>query len=195
MINNDIKILSDAIVYDKAVAPDNTVFVTNDLALKNIANCYFGNDSIESIPVQPNNYKGYIEVMPTEEELNIFYGDPTKNIFNLHINEYIIIKNYIGEIIDIRIWDGNEYKYIREPIFDSDWFGAIAPYKNDVYQKLAFDCLTRNQLSMLRGPAGSGKSMLALGYLMHLLEHNKIDKIIVLCNTVATADSAKLGLI
>lgn len=46
---------------------------------------------------------------------------------------------------------------------------------------------------MVKGPAGTGKTFLSLGYLMHLLEKGKIDKIIVFCNTVATKNSAKLG--
>ena len=39
-ITNDMKILACAIAYDTTVHPDETVFVTNDLALKNIANLY-----------------------------------------------------------------------------------------------------------------------------------------------------------
>lgn len=48
-ISNDMKILATAISYDKKVHPDETVFVTNDRALKHIANVFFGSDSIESI--------------------------------------------------------------------------------------------------------------------------------------------------
>ena len=48
-INNDLKILACAFDYDCNVHPDETVFVTNDLALKAIANCFFGEDSIESV--------------------------------------------------------------------------------------------------------------------------------------------------
>ena len=47
-ISNDSKILATAIAYDKEVHPDEVVFVTNDRALKHIANVFFGNDSIES---------------------------------------------------------------------------------------------------------------------------------------------------
>lgn len=46
---------------------------------------------------------------------------------------------------------------------------------------------------MVRGPAGSGKTLLSLGCLFDKLEHHKIDKIIVFCNTVATKGSARLG--
>ena len=46
---------------------------------------------------------------------------------------------------------------------------------------------------MVKGPAGSGKTYLSLGFLMSKLERHQIDKIIVFCNTVATKNSAKLG--
>jgi predicted ribonuclease YlaK len=46
---------------------------------------------------------------------------------------------------------------------------------------------------MIKGPAGAGKSHLAIGYLFYLLEKGKIDKIIIFCNTIATKNAAKLG--
>jgi len=46
---------------------------------------------------------------------------------------------------------------------------------------------------MVKGPAGSGKTMISLAYLMSELEKGNLDKIIVFCNTIATANSAKLG--
>ena len=48
-INNDLRILATAFDYDYFIHPDETVFVTNDLALQAIANCFFGEDSIESV--------------------------------------------------------------------------------------------------------------------------------------------------
>ena len=45
---NDTQILATAIAYDKEVHPDEVVFVTNDRALKHIANVFFGADSIIS---------------------------------------------------------------------------------------------------------------------------------------------------
>ena len=49
-ISDDMRILADAYQYDLNVRPDETIFVTNDLCLKHIANCFFGEDSIISIP-------------------------------------------------------------------------------------------------------------------------------------------------
>ena len=48
-INNDLKILATACHYDTYNRPDETIFVTNDLALKSIANLFFGEDSIKSV--------------------------------------------------------------------------------------------------------------------------------------------------
>ena len=48
-VNNDLRILACAFNYDYYIHPDERVFVTNDLALKAIANCFFGEDSIESV--------------------------------------------------------------------------------------------------------------------------------------------------
>lgn len=47
-ISNDTKILATAIAYDEKVHPDEVTFVTNDRALKHIANIFFGKDSIET---------------------------------------------------------------------------------------------------------------------------------------------------
>ena len=46
---------------------------------------------------------------------------------------------------------------------------------------------------MIQGPAGSGKTLLSLGFLFNQLEKGRINKIIVFCNTVAAKDAAKLG--
>lgn len=48
-INNDTKILASAIFCDKNLYPDNLEFITNDLSLYNMANLYFGTDSISAI--------------------------------------------------------------------------------------------------------------------------------------------------
>jgi predicted ribonuclease YlaK len=66
--------------------------------------------------------------------------------------------------------------------------------KGDIYQQFVCDSFLNNKITMVKGPAGSGKTLLSLGFLFDQLEHGKIDKIIVFCNTVATKDSARLGL-
>ena len=48
-ITNDTKILATAIDYDNKVHPDEVIFVTNDLALKAIANLFFGDGMLASV--------------------------------------------------------------------------------------------------------------------------------------------------
>lgn len=193
-ITNDIKILATALDYDKKCHPDETIFVTNDLALKNIANTFFGSDSIESVIEEKDEYGGYKEVYLSEEEMSYFYEHFFENTYDLLTNEYIVIhEQTTGAVVDALCWTGEQYNTLRYGNFQSEHFGIIKPMKDDIYQVLAADSLIRNKITMLKGPAGTGKTILSLGYLMYKLEQGKIDKIIVFCNTVATMNSAKLG--
>lgn len=63
----------------------------------------------------------------------------------------------------------------------------------DAYQLMAMDSLLNNKITLLKGAAGTGKSLLALTYLFDRLDRGKISKIVIFCNTVATQGSAKLG--
>ena len=193
-ITNDMKILACAIAYDNAVHPDETVFVTNDLALKNIANLFFGNDSIESVDEdEVDDYTGYKEIHMSEEAMIEFYSNPNENLYDLRVNEYAIIYNSDGLVVEKVCWTGEGYRRLDYSTFKSKNFGEVKPMQGDVYQALAADSLTNNKITMLKGPAGTGKTMLSLGFLMSRLDRGKIDKIIVFCNTVATKNSAKLG--
>lgn len=192
-LNNDMKIIYSAIYYDITKHPDETVFVTNDIAQKIIANTYFGFDCLDSVKIEKDNYTGYIEVIPTEAELIKFYEDASINRWNAYRGQYVIIKNNQNEVIDLRCWDGTSYRYLNNQTINSKWFGKLHPMNGDIYQKMAFDCLHNNQLTVLRGSAGVGKSLMGLAYLFHLLETYQIDKIYIFCNPVATKDSAKLG--
>ena len=193
-INNDLRILACAFNYDYTQHPDETIFVTNDLALKAIANCFFGEDSIESVnEEQLDQYTGFKEIQLSDQELSNLYSNLNYNWFDLYINEYVIIKDCGGSLVDRLCWTGETHRRLNYKDFQSHWFGSIRPIKGDTYQMLLADSLSNNQITMVKGPAGSGKTYMSLGYLMYQLENHKIDKIIVFCNTVATKDSAKLG--
>lgn len=105
-LTNDTMILSDAIHANNALYPDEVIFVTNDLALRHIANLFFGNDMLESTEEDNDDYTGYKEICINDEELANFYAEPSFNYFNLLIGEYLVLKNQEGEVIDLRKWDG-----------------------------------------------------------------------------------------
>lgn len=193
-ITDDARILSDAIFANNTdLYRDRIVFVTNDLSLKHIANLFFGSGMIESVEEETDDYTGYKEVIANDDTLISFYNDTTCNHFDLMVGEYLILKNSEGEVIDVRVWTGNGHRHIKYNEFNSLWFGKIKPYEKDIYQKLLFDSLMSNKITMVKGPAGSGKTLISLGYLMSKLDKGDLDKVIVFCNTVATANSAKLG--
>lgn len=191
-INNDTKILSDAYFADtNKPYLDRIIFVTNDLALKNIANLLFADTQLESIEEERDLYTGYKDIIASENEIEDFYNNSNINYFNLLENEYLILRNQLEDIIDLRVWRDGQYNYLQAKPFNSKLFGRVIPHDN--YQKMAFDSLRNNQATMLRGRSGSGKTLLSLAYLFQELEQHNIDKIIMFVNPVAAINSAKLG--
>lgn len=191
-ITDDSKILSTAIEFK--LAHPNTIFITNDLSLKAMANLFFDKSHIQSIDEELiDEYKGYVEITMSDAEMADFYSNQYENIYNLHINEYLIIRDKDNNIVDKVCYTGDGYRPISFGNFDSTQFGKVKPMKDDPYQALFADSLINNTITMVRGPAGSGKTYLSLAFLMSQFERGCIDKIIVFCNTIATKNSAKLG--
>ena len=194
-VTNDSKIAYSAYnTFFKRYISDG-IFITSDLCCKKIADT-FGLKTEFSIEPKDDDYCGYLEVKFNDDALAHFYGNilpVNDNCFDLLTNQYLLIKDESGKVIDKYCWTGETFRPIPFCSVKSDTFGKIVPFNGDPYQQVALDCLENNQITMLRGPAGSGKSYLAFGYMFQLLEKGKIDKIIIFCNTVATKGSAKLG--
>ena len=192
IINNDTKILACCCDYQKNHPKKQISFITNDLCLKHIAHIILG-PKVESVKDDSDSYAGYKEVYMTDDEMTDFYQNFNRNLYNLQINEYLIIYNEDYEIADTLCWTGENYRQLTFGNFDSEYFGKVKPLKNDIYQSLVADSFLNNKITLVKGPAGSGKTFLSMAFLLHQLSKNKIDKIIVFCNTVATKNSAKLG--
>lgn len=190
-ITEDTRILATAIAVQKTEYYD-LVFITNDICLKTLAKLFF--NKVESVVEQKDDYRGYIEKILTEEEMAEFYSNPQDNQFNLLVNQYlIIISATTKQPVDTLCWTGQDYRRLKYLNCESKWFGKIKPKTGDLQQAMVLDSLANNKLTLIKGPAGSGKTFLSLGFLMYMLEHGKISKIVVFCNTIATKNSAKLG--
>ena len=192
MPNNDSRIIAAAYLYNNSIEP--ILFATNDLACKAIA------ESIGLTVTYDNSdeeeYTGYKLIEMNDEELANFYinQQENQNSYGLLENQYIIIKSKDeNKIIDKYKWAGGEYHTIPFLKEESIYLGKFVPKNGDIYQQLALDSLNSNQITVMRGPAGSGKSLAAMARLMSLLEKNKIDKIIIFCNTVPVRGAARLG--
>ena len=85
--NNDMKIIIDAKTLNEPVE-----FITKDLSCKNLASAYKLN--VNYIKEENlDNYTGFKEVIiEKEEELAYFYEHMNENIYNLYINQYLIIR-------------------------------------------------------------------------------------------------------
>ena len=187
--NNDSRIVTSAYVYSDT-HPD-ICFVTDDVNCNNLAKC-LGLTTNSLTTKEDAEYTGYkIITCYNEDELaevyNKIYSDEH---FDLLPNQYLVIRQDDKDI-DCYVLRDNKLIQIQFNTFKSKMLGEIKPI--DLYQKLAIDSLQHNTLTMLRGAAGTGKSYLGLGFLFDRLEAGIIDKIIIFCNTVATAGSAKLG--
>ena len=183
--NNDERIVAAAARLNIRIP-----FRTDDLACAFIAKNY----GLEVITKSEDEdrYLGFKKlIFETEDDTSEFYSHMTEgNLYDLEVNQYLLI--YVKDaLIDKLRWDGEKYVPVGYPCFDSRALGKIGP--KDEYQAIALDSMKHNQLTVLRGPAGTGKSYLSMGFLMNRLEKGAIDKIIVFCNTVATAGAARLG--
>lgn len=190
-LSNDAKIIACARHFAAKHPQDEVIFVTNDLICRHIASMYF---ITEKVIEEDYDYDGYKEVYLDEDGLIEFYSNQDKNLYDLFINQYLLVYDAnSGDCIERLVWTGDGYRRLAYNTFTSKWFGDVKPMKGDLYQSLVADSFSNNKITLVKGPAGSGKTYLSLGFLMHKLERNKIDRIIVFCNTVATKNSAKLG--
>ena len=184
---NDMKIIMTALDY---AATASIQFRTDDLACAFLAR----NAGLDVVThtVDDEQYLGFKKLHFDSEDATVeFYSHMTEgNLYNLETNQYLLI--YVKDVlIDKLRWDGEKYVPVGYPCYESKALGKIGP--KDEYQAIALDSMKHNQLTVLRGPAGTGKSYLSMGFLMNRLERGVIDKIIVFCNTVATAGAARLG--
>lgn len=167
------------------------IFWTEDTLCLIIAKRIFKIPCKEIESSSSGKYTGWIDRQLTDQEIAAIYENPKENSLGLLTNQYAVIKGSAAK--EAVKWDGSSYVRVKIPAIKSKLYGAVKPYQGDVYQQMALDSLSTNQVTMLKGHAGTGKSYLALGYLFYLLEKGKIDKIIVFANPVAVGDACQLG--
>lgn len=169
---NDTKIIQCA--YSLFGPNKELIFVTNDICAKNIAANYYKLPvkSIEKISEKP--YTGYNEIQMTDEEMAYFYGHLNENIYNLLTNQYLIVSDRNEVIVDTLKWDGLTYTALRQKPYKSNMFGTLKPL--DPIQSCAMDSINTNDITVLYGRAGSGKTTIPLNYIMQSIEKGKIHK-------------------
>jgi len=170
--------------------------ITDDRLLKEKAKLY-------NIPIQKmdeSNFvdnKGFQEVEMIEEGYNRMMETPNHNHFGLMVNEYAIVNNRKdGELIDIVKWTGDTTKSLRDAQgklgaeFRTNQFGKFKPF--DEQQIMAIDSIRSNQLTILRGRAGSGKSLITLNTAWRMVEEEGY-KLVMFVNPTPLREAQELG--
>lgn len=170
---------------------ENLIFCTDDICCKNIAKNFLNIEVCSSYDIIHEDYTGFKEVEMSDEEHSSLYNNPTVNTYGLITNQYLIVKNKDVDVIDIFKWNGESYVTPEYKAIKTNMFGVTKA--KDVYQKIVMDSFSTNKITMVCGPAGTGKSLLSLAYLIKLIENHKIDKIVIFTNPCATSGAAKLG--
>jgi len=131
-------------------------------------------------------YKGYIEVDLTESELAQLYENADKNLYGLHINEYLIIK-LNGEIKDRLRWNGEKLIKVKQ----YKWKNTEILKPLDDIQFCAYDALLNNDIKVvcLIGKSGTGKTKTAISVTLELLKTDVYDKIVFIRHAEETGKS------
>lgn len=188
-------------IYDEYSTVDDTIVNFADFTMSWLSTCdnvmkikaggfgvslfYFDIDKSEK-----DEYKGYKEIILNDEEMALLY-ESKENCFGLLENEYLIVKNNNGKIVDKFRNVNNKLFSVGNKSLSSMYIGNCKPL--DIYQSLFIDSLNNNDVTLVKGKAGTGKTLISLTYAMQMIEKGKYDKLIVFVNPVNTKDSAKLG--
>lgn len=171
--------------------------ITDDILLKHKA-VSMGVEVIKSSDQEEDiEYKGFIEKSLDEEMIQLVYANHEMNMFSLLTNQYLIVKDDSnGEVVDIMIWTGEWLESIYKPYRSNRTIPQTSSFQRveskDHYQAMVIDSLYRNQVTMVRGRAGSGKTLLALSYAWNLIE-KKDGRLVIFFNPAPSRDSITMG--
>lgn len=188
--NADGYICSTAYLYQEK--HKDLTFVTNDISCLNIAKNILGlNVEWLDESYKKLDYTGFKEEVMDDESMAFFYEHQYENIYGLETNEYLIIKNSDGEIVDANRWDGQSFVPLYKKQVKSIYFDKLKP--KDIYQSCLIDSIMNNTITAIQGKAGAGKSLISLMCCMALIENGKYDRIVILHNPTKARGASDSG--
>lgn len=175
---------------------ENVIVVSDDINVKFISRNIFqlltkGIDELSL--VESEEYTGYKEIMMSDDEMSYFYSNIDKNIYGLLINQYLVVQNKDGVIIDNRRWDGTTHKAMSYKQINNDFIGRVKPRNNA--QVLSFDMLQNKDetIKILSGRWGSGKDFLMISNALELIKQGKYDRLVYIRNAIGISDAQEIG--
>ena len=146
---NDNKIVSCA-------KRNNALLITDDMNLK-VKAYSLGLECLDiEDKVVDDEYNGVKEIVLSEQNLIYLYEHNRENIYDCLINQYLIVKDEKGIILDKLKWNGNIYQPISFKVVQNDFNGKVKP--RNLEQELAFDLLQDNDIKvkLIQGAWGGG---------------------------------------
>ena len=139
------------------------------------------------------NYKGYQEVELNNEQLADFYTNRTLYANNLKENQYLLIKDASGEVVDKYCYQNGELRQVMFCKLGGNFTGAIKP--RNPQQICLFDMLKdkTSKIKLVTGRFGSGKTLAMTNAALELIEKGKFDRIIWVRNNVSVKDAPDIG--
>lgn len=194
--NNDAKIAGHAFVMQKQAMSEREevpLFVTDDLCCRAIARS-LGVQIAVIEDREQQDYLGYKEVVMTDDELAEFYTTCKQNLFDSKLNEYLIICNPDGEVIDRRKWNGEMYDVLRYKQISNDYIGKVKP--RNPQQELCFDMLQddKTPIKVITGGFGVGKDFIMISHAIHaIMKSGKFERIVWVRNNIEVKGSRQIG--
>ena len=141
------------------------------------------------------DYKGYIELTFNDDQLSFFYNN--KEMYeqdcNLKENQYLLIKDHTGEVIDKYCYQNGELRQVPFHKLGGTFTGAIKP--RNPQQACLFDMLKdkTSKIKLVTGRFGSGKTLAMTNAALELIEKGKFERIVWVRNNVNVKDAPEIG--
>lgn len=141
------------------------------------------------------NTTGIKEITLNNEELAVLYENPEYNSYNCINNQYLIVRNLKGEVVDYFKWFKDKYLRVVPKCINNGFTSKIQARNPE--QVCAIDMLMDDNVTVkaLTGVAGSGKSMLMINAALDLVKRGKFEKIVYVRNSVTVKDVPQIGAI
>lgn len=138
---------------------------------------------------------GCIEIELSEEKLAAFYNNKELyvELFNLKENQYLLIKDLTGEVVDKYCYQNGELRQVMFVKLGGTFTGTIKPRNPE--QVCLFDMLKdkTSKVKLVTGRFGSGKTLAMVYAALELIEKGKFDRIVWVRNNVAVKDAPEIG--
>ena len=152
----------------------------------------------ESVEIDAESYyeiieinSGWLQVNLSEEECLSLDDEAIASM--LKTGQYLLVdEKHTGDLFAIYSRDNeNKIRCVVPRHIYSSHFGRIEAL--DEFQMCAIDSLYKDNLTVITGKAGSGKTLLSLSYALQEVLSGKRSKLIIFANPVKTRGSEQLG--